>query len=329
MPDWPATRKQEGRQSMTWKRKSPAKAERVVRRTKADGTAVEYRYPAYTPRPQAGDNVHALIDAYRRSQEWGGLSDQTRAGRTTYLKPLEHHGKWTVDKVRRRDIMEIRDAMLRMRGPGATNAFLAAATALFKWAVDREWIEHTPMLAIKRAETGSYRAWTRAEAEHAARTLPDYLRRVVLLARHTGQRRSDLCAMTWSAYDGASIRVVQQKTGVALVIPIAPALRAELDEWRRTATAVTILTNSHGRPWKPHTLSEMLPIALAKVGLPGDLNVHGLRKLAATELADAGCTPHEIAAITGHRTLQMVQHYTRSADQERLAGAAVLRLNRK
>ncbi|GBQ44968.1 hypothetical protein AA11826_0761 [Komagataeibacter oboediens DSM 11826] len=65
----------------------------------------------------------------------------------------------------------------------------------------------------------------------------------------------------------------------------------------------------------------------AKEGkIPKGLNVHGLRKLAATLLAEAGCTTHEIAAITGHKTLAMVQHYTLSADQERLAKGAVNRM---
>jgi integrase len=56
------------------------------------------------------------------------------------------------------------------------------------------------------------------------------------------------------------------------------------------------------------------------------LNVHGLRKLAATALAEAGCTPHEIAAVTGHKSLAMVELYTRSAAQERLALTAIGRL---
>jgi integrase len=58
------------------------------------------------------------------------------------------------------------------------------------------------------------------------------------------------------------------------------------------------------------------------------LNVHGLRKLAATAtaLAEAGCTPHEIAAVTGHKSLAMVELYTRSAAQERLTLTAIGRL---
>jgi integrase len=50
---------------------------------------------------------------------------------------------------------------------------------------------------------------------------------------------------------------------------------------------------------------------------------HGLRKAAARRLAEAGCTEHEIAAITGHASLREVQRYTRAADQTRLAIATI------
>jgi integrase len=66
---------------------------------------------------------------------------------------------------------------------------------------------------------------------------------------------------------------------------------------------------------------------LVRIGLSNDMNVHGLRKLAAAELANAGCSVHEIAAITGHQSLSMIQLYTKSADQERLASAAIVRLS--
>jgi len=48
---------------------------------------------------------------------------------------------------------------------------------------------------------------------------------------------------------------------------------------------------------------------------------HGLRKA-----AEAGCSTHEIAAITGHATLGMVELCTREADQRRRASAAIGKL---
>ena len=50
---------------------------------------------------------------------------------------------------------------------------------------------------------------------------------------------------------------------------------------------------------------------------------HGLRKAAARRLAEAGCTEHEIAAITGHASLREIARYTKAADQVRLAVAAM------
>jgi hypothetical protein len=43
-------------------------------------------------------------------------------------------------------------------------------------------------------------------------------------------------------------------------------------------------------------------------------------------LAEAGCTPHQIAAITGHATLAMVQKYSKAAEQKRLATEAMAKL---
>ena len=63
-----------------------------------------------------------------------------------------------------------------------------------------------------------------------------------------------------------------------------------------------------------------------QAGLPADCTSHGLRKTACRRLAEAGCTPYEIAAISGHASIAEVQRYTKAADQARLASAAMARL---
>ena len=275
-----------------------------------------------------------MIDAYQRSPEWSRLAEATKAAYALYLRPYNRVADTPVVEVQRRALMLMRDAIAAERGNGAAMGFVRATTSLFSWAVDREWIEHTPARKMaKGLPRGHLRAWTKTEAEVAIANLPEELRRVVVLALYTGQRRGDLCALPWSAYDGQVIRLTQQKTAEPLVIPCHPALKAELDAWRSgdvvAIGAATILTDAHGRPWKPNLLSHYLPAALVRVGLSNEINIHGIRKLAATNLAEAGCSTHEIAAITGHRTLDMVALYTRSVDQERLAGAAIIRLSER
>jgi integrase len=204
---------------------------------------------------------------------------------------------------------------------------MLVAGAMFRWAVNQDWLEHSPVHDISPLDHGHLPAWTAEEAARAIAELPEPFRRVVVLALYTGQRRGDLCTMGWSAYDGKSIRLVQQKTRKPMVIPVHPELAPELDRWERITT--TILSNPTGGPWRPVLLSDQLPGKLQAIGLRKGLNVHGLRKLAAANLAEAGCTIHEIASITGHASLGMLQLYTASADQERMATAAIVRLTRR
>jgi hypothetical protein len=44
-------------------------------------------------------------------------------------------------------------------------------------------------------------------------------------------------------------------------------------------------------------------------------------------LAEGSCSEHEIAAITG-QSLQMVAHYTKDANQKKLASSAIQKLER-
>jgi integrase len=50
---------------------------------------------------------------------------------------------------------------------------------------------------------------------------------------------------------------------------------------------------------------------------------HGLRKAAASRLAQFGCTEREIMAITGHTTSKEVDRYAKSARQKVLAKSAM------
>jgi integrase len=55
-------------------------------------------------------------------------------------------------------------------------------------------------------------------------------------------------------------------------------------------------------------------------------SAHGLRKAAARRLAEAGCSEHEIAAITGHASLAELRVYTKAVNQKRLAESAMAKV---
>ena len=69
----------------------------------------------------------------------------------------------------------------------------------------------------------------------------------------------------------------------------------------------------------------MIAEATAQIGAK-EYTAHGLRKNGAKALADAGCTVHQIMAITGHKTLRQAMHYTKQANQRDLAQQAMNKL---
>jgi len=307
--------------------KRSARKTHVVKKTLADGTVKTYRYErSKTKAIQEPSTVGALTVAYRNSVEWRALSPKTQQTRESYLRKIELLKSMPVASVTRRMLLTMRDEIASGGKNGAANGFIKTASVLFGWAVERDWLASTPVYKIEPLPGGHLPAWSMAQAEAALATMPEPLRRVVVLGLYTGQRRGDLIALPWSAYDGASIRLTQQKTGTALVLPVHPTLKAELDAWRREAVSTIILTTKRGIPWSGHHVSESMRLWMTKAAMPG-LNVHGLRKLMAARLANAGASTHEIASMTGHKTLALVQLYTASADQERLAGAAIHRLS--
>jgi integrase len=311
---------------------SPQKSPGVrrVRKRLADGTIKTYEYhhppvsrgksPALPP-----DSLRDLLAAYQRSPEWAALAPRTVKGRAAALRHLDEIKHLAVADLRRRHILELRDGIAAGIGPGAANAFSAALTTMFAWARDRGWIEHSPADRIRALPGGHFPTWAEADLTRALDVAPPAIRRALLLAVHTGQRRGDLVAARWSDMAGGAWRLTQEKTKRRLTIPLHPALAAEMATWRKTA--VTVLTTEAGTPWDRDGLTMALMRALTPIGLKGH-NLHGLRKLAAVRLAEAGCSAHEIAAITGHSSLDQVALYTREADQARLAKAAILRLQK-
>jgi integrase len=55
----------------------------------------------------------------------------------------------------------------------------------------------------------------------------------------------------------------------------------------------------------------------------GEYTAHGLRANAAVILAEAGCSMHQIAAITGHASVREVLRYTKGAEQKKMALQAI------
>lgn len=212
--------------------------------------------------------------------------------------------------------------------PAAANNLLKKLRTIIRWGIANGWRRDDPTTGMKKFKEGTHHTWTEDElAQFEARwPLGTRERTAYALAIYTGQRREDLITMTWAACDmrAGTIKVKQGKTGSELEIPIHRDLRAALVAWPKRH--VTILATPAGRGTSAKAFGNVMGDAIAAAGLPDRCVLHGLRKAASRRLADAGCTTHEIAAITGHKTLAEIQRYTVAAEQKTLARAAISRI---
>jgi integrase len=108
------------------------------------------------------------------------------------------------------------------------------------------------------------------------------------------------------------------------MIPIHSELQKALAVASRERA--TIISTEYGRPFTVDGFSRFMRDAIKAAGLPLDCQPHGLRKAAGRRLAEAGCTAHEIMAVLGHKSLSEAERYTRDADQEAMASAALAKL---
>jgi integrase len=269
-------------------------------------------------------SVSALVVKFYRSAEWANLSDATKA---TYKGIIERfrveHGNKPVAQLEKRHVRDI--VAKKAKTPAAANNMLRMVRLLMRFAIEEEWRRDDPTLGVKtiRIKSDGFHTWTEDEIAAFERRWPIGTRERLAfhLLLDTAQRRGDVIHMGRQHVRNGKIRVVQQKTGAPLTIPIHRDLQAVLDA--HSSDHLTFLTTARGEPFTAAGFGNWFREACDAAGLRKGRSAHGLRKAACRRLAEAGCSEKTIAAISGHVTLKEVARYTKAADQELLAEAAI------
>lgn len=99
------------------------------------------------------------------------------------------------------------------------------------------------------------------------------------------------------------------KNGTPREVPLSRAAMAVLDE-----KSTVVLNHSHikqGLIWslRADSISQAFKRVCKAAGIEG-LTFHDLRHEAASRLSEKKFSPLEVAAITGHKTMQMVKRYS-------------------
>lgn len=264
-----------------------------------------------------------LIASYRKSDRWLNLKPRTRADYESVLIYLEDkNGAKDMTRVTRPDVIA---AMEKNRHRTRFANYIAQVmSVLCEHAIDIGWIGSNPAKGVKLLKTPESRKrphvpwpdWAVAKAR-AEMALDSLL--VIDLGIGTAQRPGDLPGFTWGDFDGDNLRLRQNKTDVALVLPCTDALKATLARARAALPFIPmpsrpILCNADGSALTYHQMAAPVLRERKRLGLEA-FDLHALRYRGVEELAWANCTDEEIAAYSGHMSLAMVRKYAGPARQ--------------
>jgi integrase len=247
---------------------------------------------------------NALVRDYTASPEFEKLAASTRAEAKRMLTKAEvQFGTMPIaaldDPRVKREFMDWRGKISKSSGDREADNRLSAISSMLTWTVENGRLNANHLKGFRHLYRSSRadKIWLPENIEAFMAAAYVELQQVQIAALHTGQRQGDLLRMGWNNYDGTAITIRQGKPGTVVTIPCTKALKRMLDGMERKAAV--ILTSKSGRPWKADYFRHEWIKTAAKANV-GDLHFHDLRGTAITMLAEAGCTPPEIAAITGH-----------------------------
>ena len=280
--------------------------------------------------PKDPNSFEFLCNSYFRSPTFRGLSSSTQSWRHRELQQISNqHGtkpfaRLTASNVRR--LIEEKSDL-----PGAARNRLKALKALFRWALDHELVKSDPTDSVRPIQYNSegHHTWTDEEVSTFESHFPlgAKPRLALSLLLYTACRRGDVVRLGPQNLQFGRLKYRQSKNAnkhpVDIDVPVHPELEKAINS---TATGpFTFLITEFGRPFSVAGFGNRFREWCNQAGLP-HCSAHGLRKAAATRLAEAGASPHEIMAVTGHRTLSEVERYTAAANNRNLADAAIAKI---
>jgi integrase len=268
--------------------------------------------PANTQRPQRG-----ILES-----TW---AEPSAPGSTALI------GDCPLDRMGPKIIRVLRDRKANFAA--AANNRLKAIRRVFTWAIEQQLVAFNPARDVPRLRTRAdgYHTWTADEiAQYERRHLVGTSAHLALaLLRYTGQRRADIVHFGRQHVRDGCLKFTQNKNRnrnpVQLDLPILPELQRVIDA--SPTGDLAFLVTEYGRPFTAAGFGNKFREWCNEAGLQ-HCSAHGLRKAAATSYAEAGASAHMLMAWFGWKSLRQPEHYTRAANQKKLAASVVPLLRR-
>lgn len=262
----------------------------------------------------------AAIDRYLEEVTPGKRSARSETQRLNHLKRI--FGKHTLVTLQREEIAKYRDQRLRDgKASGTVIKELNSLCHVFEVA-RKDWgypLPENPVKLVRkpkagrgrdrRLQPGEYERLKQASAESKCLLLPF----IIDLAIETAMRLGELLSLKWGDIDFSQRYAMLDltKNGERRAAPLSTRAVATLGAIPRHISNPRVF-------WcwsRPDAFENAWRRAVKKANI-ADLRFHDLRHESASRLFERGLNPMEVAAITGHKTLQVLKRYVHFKPQD-------------
>lgn len=205
-------------------------------------------------------------------------------------------------------LAEFRDVQLKLVGPTTVVHRLSLLSKVLRIA-HQEWNvpfpKGVPSVRKPKRPAGRDRRLQEGEYDLLLNSLSEtpVVQSIVVFAVETAMRRGELVKAKWGHinWQSRTIHIPETKTGVPRNVPLSERALALLNGLKREDERIFVI--------RPDSVSQAFERACKRAGIEG-LRFHDLRHEATSRLFEKGLNTMEVATITGHKTLEMLNRYT-------------------
>jgi integrase/recombinase XerD len=296
---------------------------------------------------KAGTVDAAIAKYYKADVFTKALAPETQRMRRNILERFRaKDGGRGIATLQQRHVIKMLEGM----SPHAQKNWLKTLRGLMLFTIAEHMRGDDPTAGVKPLKIGKslgHKTWDQEQVEQyrARHRLGTVARAAIELLLNIAARRYDAHVIgpqhvIISNKDGVRKlcwrpQKTLRSTGKMLKIRILPSLQAALDALPSNES-LAFLVNDHGKPFASAAAfgnkfadwcrqAGLKPV-MCEDGKVRSYRAHGLRKASLRAAAHAGCTLHELMALSGHSSPKQLQAYLEEIEQELMADSGMVKV---
>jgi len=212
--------------------------------------------------------------------------------------------------------------------PATVNRTLAVLKSMFNKAILWGKVDCNPCKGVKLFKENNQRLrfLEKEEIDKLLSNCCEHLKPIVIVALHTGMRKSEILGLKWHDIDVKRniIHLLNTKNGEKREVPMNEIVQKTLIGVRKNPESQYIFCNKDGKPYGDIKKSFFTAITKSDIV---DFHFHDLRHTFASQLVMSGIDLNTVRELLGHKSLEMTLRYSHLSPDHKKRAVDILSRN--